>query len=70
MKKNYIAPTLQMIPVNMTQLICTSIKTNVEYVYNGGTPDDFDEDHMRSREFDLTPYSSVWNEYDEEEEEY
>ena len=47
MKKIYIAPTMTVVPMKMTQIICTSIQSNVEFKYGGGTDDDFDEDDMR-----------------------
>ena len=47
MKKIYIAPTMTVVPMKMTQIICASIQSNVGFKYRGGTGDDFDEDDMR-----------------------
>jgi len=48
MKKTYIAPTMQVFTMQMTQKLCVaSIKSNVEFDYEGETPDGFDEDDMR-----------------------
>ena len=47
MKKIYIAPTMTVVPMKMTQIICASIQSNVGFKYGGGTDDDFDEEHMR-----------------------
>ena len=47
MKKIYIAPTMTVVPMKMTQIICTSIQSNVEFKYGGETDDDFNEDKMR-----------------------
>ncbi len=42
MKKTYLVPTLQVVPVKMTQMICTSpgIQSNVDFEYGGETPTD------------------------------
>ena len=48
MKKTYIAPTMQVFTMQMTQKLCmTSLKSNVEFVFEGETPDGFNEDSMR-----------------------
>ena len=47
MKKTYIAPTMTVVPMKMTQIICASIESNADLKFGGGTPDDFDEDDMR-----------------------
>ena len=48
MKKTYIAPTMQVFTMQMTQKLCvTSLKSNVEFDYEGETPGGFNEDWMR-----------------------
>ena len=47
MKKIYIAPTMTVVPMKMTQTICASIESNVNLRSGGATPDGFDEDDMR-----------------------
>ena len=47
MKKIYIAPTMTVVPMKMTQIICASIQSNVGFKYGGETDDDFNEDKMR-----------------------
>ena len=48
MKKTYIAPTMQVFTMQMTQKICMqSLKTNAELEFEGETPYGFDEDDMR-----------------------
>ena len=47
MKKIYIAPTMTVVPMKMTQTICASIQSNVGFKYGGETDDDFNEDKMR-----------------------
>ena len=47
MKKIYIAPTMRVVPMKMTQIICASIQSNVGFKYGGGTGEDFEEDDMR-----------------------
>ena len=38
---------MTVVPMKMTQIICASIQSNVEFKYGGETPDKFDEDDMR-----------------------
>ena len=38
---------MTVVPMKMTQIICASIQSNVDFKYGGGTDDDFDEDKMR-----------------------
>lgn len=47
MKKNYIAPTMQVVPVQTTKMLCASVESNVYLKYGGETPDDFSEDDIR-----------------------
>ena len=48
MKKTYIAPTMQVFTMQMTQKLCmASIESNADLRYGGETPDDFNEDMMR-----------------------
>ena len=47
MKKNYIAPTMMVVPVRITQMLCASIESNVNLRNGGATPYDFDEDDIR-----------------------
>ena len=47
MKKIYTAPTMTVVPVQITQMLCASIESNVNLRSGGATPDGFDEDDMR-----------------------
>ena len=49
MKKNYIAPTMQVVPVQTTKMLCASVEveSNVDFKYGEETPFDFDEDDIR-----------------------
>lgn len=47
MKKNYIAPTMMVVPVRITQMLCASIESNVKLRSGGETPSDFYEDDIR-----------------------
>lgn len=48
MKKTYIAPTMQVFTMQMTQKLCVaSIESNVGFVYEGEIPTDFDSDDIR-----------------------
>jgi hypothetical protein len=47
MKKTYSVPTMQVVPVQMTQMLCASIESNVNLRNGGATPFDFDEDDIR-----------------------
>ena len=47
MKKNYIAPTMQVVPMQITQMLCASVESNVYFEYEEETPLDFDEDDIR-----------------------
>ena len=47
MKKTYLKPTMMVVPVKITHMICTSIVTNVNLRSGGETPSDFDEDDIR-----------------------
>ena len=43
MKKTYLAPTVEVVPVQTTQMLCVSIESNVNLKYGGETDDDFEE---------------------------
>lgn len=49
MKKTYLAPTVEVVPVQTAQMLCASpdVVSNVEFDYGGETPDDFDADDVR-----------------------
>ena len=47
MKKTYLKPTMMVVPVQTTQMICVSIESNVGLKYGGETDKDFDEDDIR-----------------------
>lgn len=47
MKKTYLKPTMMVVPVQTTQMLCASIKSNVNLRSGGATPSDFDEDDIR-----------------------
>ena len=47
MKKNYIAPTMQAVPVQTTKMLCASVESNVFFEYGGETPLGFSENDIR-----------------------
>lgn len=47
MKKTYLKPTMMVVPVQVNQIICTSVQSNVNLGSGGATPLDFDEDDIR-----------------------
>lgn len=47
MKKTYLKPTMKVVPVQTTQMLCASIESNVNLRRGGKTPDGFDEDDIR-----------------------
>lgn len=47
MKKTYLKPTMMVVPVQTTQMLCASIESNVKLRSGGATPSDFDEDDIR-----------------------
>ena len=47
MKKTYVTPTVKAIPVQVNQIICTSVESNVDFVFGGETPATFDESFIR-----------------------
>jgi hypothetical protein len=47
MKKTYLAPTAQVDSIQQSQMLCTSIQSDLDLKYEGYTPDDFDEDDIR-----------------------
>ena len=46
-KKTYLAPTMKVVPVQVNQIICTSVQSNVNLRSGGETPYGFDEDDIR-----------------------
>ena len=47
MKKTYLKPTVKAIPVQVNQIICTSVQSNVNLGSGGETPYGFTEDDIR-----------------------
>lgn len=49
MKKTYLKPTMMVVPVQITQMLCGSpnVVSNVEFDYGGETPDGFTSDDVR-----------------------
>ena len=47
MKKTYLAPTAQVVRIQQSQMLCTSIQSTLGLEYEGYTPDDFNEDDIR-----------------------
>ena len=49
MKKTYLKPTMMVVQVQITQMLCGSpnVVSNVEFDYGGETDDDFDADDVR-----------------------
>ena len=47
MKKTYLKPTMMVVPVQTTQMLCVSVVSNVNLRSGGETPADFDEDDIR-----------------------
>ena len=47
MKKTYLKPTMMVVPVQTTQMLCASIESNVLFEYGGETPSGFSEDDIR-----------------------
>ena len=47
MKKTYLKPTMMVVPVRITQMLCASIESNVLFEYGGETPSGFSEDDIR-----------------------
>ena len=47
MKKTYLKPTMMVVPVQTTQMLCVSIESNVGLKYRGETDNYFDEDDIR-----------------------
>ena len=47
MKKTYLKPTMMVVLVQTTQMLCVSIESNVNLRSGGETPDGFDEDDIR-----------------------
>ncbi len=47
MKKTYLKPTMMVVPVQITQMLCSSVESNVLLEFGDETPDGFDEDDIR-----------------------
>ena len=48
MKKTYLTPTIEVVPVKMTQKLCmASLKTNADLGFGGEMPVGFDSDDIR-----------------------
>ena len=47
MKKTYLKPTMMVVLVQTTQMLCVSIESNVNLRSGGETPDGFSEDDIR-----------------------
>ena len=49
MKKTYLKPTMMVVPVKTTKMLCGSpnVVSNVEFKYGGETPDGFNADAVR-----------------------
>ena len=47
MKKTYLKPTMMVVPVQITQMLCGSVESNVLFEYGGETPSGFSEDDIR-----------------------
>ena len=47
MKKTYLKPTMMVVPVQITHMLCASIQSNVNLRSGGETPDNFGEDDIR-----------------------
>ena len=53
MKKTYLAPTVEVVPVQTTQMLCASIESNVDLKYGGKTDDYFNETNDNFDENDI-----------------
>ena len=53
MKKTYLKPTMMVVPVQTTQMICVSIESNVGLKYGGKTDDYFNETNDNFDENDI-----------------
>ena len=47
MKKTYLAPTVQVVRIEQSQMLCTSVQSNLDLEYEGYTPDGFNADDIR-----------------------
>ncbi len=47
MKKQYLVPTMMVVPVQTTQMLCASITSNVDMSLGGETPAGFTEEDIR-----------------------
>ena len=47
MKKTYLKPTMMVVPVQTTKMLCASVESNVLFEYGGETPSGFSEDDIR-----------------------
>lgn len=42
MKKTYLKPAMEVVSVQMTQMLCMSVQTNVDLDFGGETPGGFE----------------------------
>jgi hypothetical protein len=47
MKKTYLVPTMMVVPVQTTHMLCASITSNVDLSLGGETPDTFTDEDIR-----------------------
>lgn len=48
MKKTYLTPTIEVVPVKMTQKLCmASLESDADLLFGGETPSGFGPDDMR-----------------------
>ena len=49
MKKTYLKPTMMVVPLKNTKILCGSptVVSNVDFIYGGETPDGFNADAVR-----------------------
>lgn len=47
MKKTYLKPTMMVVPVQITQMLCASVESNVLFEFGDETPPEFTEEYIR-----------------------
>lgn len=47
MKKTYLAPTVQVVRIEQSQMLCTSIQSDAGLLYEEDMPNDFSSDDIR-----------------------
>ena len=47
MKKTYLAPTVQVVRIQQSQMLCTSIQSDAGLLYEEEMPSDFSSDDIR-----------------------